>query len=392
MINRKKGLGLLFSVILITVFLCGIKEVRADSFTLKEISNAVEKHPEYSGKMRSPEIQVEDNHLTLKVKRGRKKTTLNFDLADNVLTGDFSGDTFNTAADYAVYLIDAIGQLSGFEYGDMMKDREYLDGASLEDNGFLYQLNGNDKTFKLMVDVSGNIKKPDYSESYIRKEDLTVLMSVLKNDKGYVLSKGNIYLNVRGDKECYYIIVAEKSGDYSVSVNKSVCSAIEVLFDNKDVAYLFDSCYPTFAKGNSEFLGFNVVISPKLKKNEVSDAVNLKESFYAKITMDKKTIKESVKSVDIERVFSWEMAAKKTFIDYLDDFKGEILIGAAVFLMIVFIYILSTTKRKKVSIKPINRNKADNDRFNHIMGVATEPEKEEVVVVDAAEEEKWLSE
>ena len=220
------------------------------------------------------------------------KLTFNFE--NDVLSGkfDMNNDASYFTAFVSLYLIDAIGQVNGYEEEEMIQslnDMGILE-YTLENEGL--EISSSSDTFEFKVNINKKVPLIDFSEVYITTEDLESVESYIK-EGSYSMQRGNVVMITLTTDGTTTITIAEKKELTSNSYN-SLLSVVDVLFDSSKASKYVKSKYESIEEGDKEFAGVKVDVDYETDDESIN---SLKDSGYEimNITINHKTFKKNMK-------------------------------------------------------------------------------------------------
>lgn len=265
----------------------------ATSITLEQIvekfntSSIVDDYKEAGGSIKATN---DANSITINVATGETTNDIKFLLDDNILSIeiDTGEETAFIKAYIASYVIDIIGQLQGYQEGELSQtiNSDKATNYTLSKEG--YELENIDTTKKkIKVDLTKKIPLIDFSSEYIEVSDLEDVKDFIAGDGSAEKSKGNIWFNKSGYGGEYTLLVAEK-GQLTENTYKSVLSILEVMFDNEQVLQYFKQNYTSINMGDKEFSGFTIKVNPTKKTDWEENLVPSESGYeFVRITIDK---------------------------------------------------------------------------------------------------------
>ena len=212
-----------------------------------------------------------------------------YNLEGTVLSAEFSGDDDFEGMMTAIILVDSIGQLHGYEDGELFAtlNAEGIRGYTVENEGFEAKEIEEGK-YQIKVDISKKIPLIDISKEYFKVSDLEDLKDFISEDGSADARKGNVRFNKSGYDGENTLIIAEKN-ELTESAYKSVLSIIEVMFGDNKASEYFQTNYPEFGL-DKEFTGIKIEVNPT--KTEFEEDIVPEDSGYkfARITINKNLV------------------------------------------------------------------------------------------------------
>lgn len=136
-------------------------------------------------------------------------------------------------------LIDSLGQLHGYSEGEMLPtlNSDKIVDYTLENEGLMMSLSDSNE-LSVKVDISKKIPLLDLSDEYIEIEDLLEYKEYIVGDGVVNLYKGNLYFNKTTQNNNNVLLIFENNS-LTDSSYKSILSAIEVMFESKNILDYF---------------------------------------------------------------------------------------------------------------------------------------------------------
>lgn len=275
---------------LVILFICN--NIYATSITLEQIVEKFNKSSivdDYKNTGGSINATNDANSINVKVNTSGKTENVKFLLEGNILSIEI--DTEESAfvkAHVATSVIDIIGQLHGYEEGELSQtiNSDKVADYTIEKEGFEVQDISSTK-FKMNVDITKKIPLADFSNTYFEVSDLEGSKDFISGDGSSEKRKGNVWFNKSGYDGDYTLLVAEKE-KLTDNTYKSILSILEVMFDNEKVIENFKSNYPNISSGDKDFKGFSIKINP-VDKTEWEENLIPSDSNYefVRILIDK---------------------------------------------------------------------------------------------------------
>lgn len=287
--KRKKFICLIL-VVLIIILSINIKSY-AVTPTLEQIANAFNncktvKEMANSGSGDSFLASSNGKTLTITSVMSNVTTEVQYSLDGNILSTTLAQDNI-VGAMACAYLIDSIGQLQGYEDGELLTtlNSEEIMNYTIDNQGFeIKQLD--DGKVSTKVDITKKIPLIDTSNVYIEVSDLQDLKNSISGDGSAEKSKGNIWFDKSGYDGENILLIAEKD-NLTENTYKSILSIVEVMFDSSKASNYFKTNYSGMSVGNKEFTGFKIEINPT--KTEWEEKLIPADSGceFVRITIDK---------------------------------------------------------------------------------------------------------
>ena len=286
----KKIKVLFFALILMFV---SVYNVCATSITLDQVvekfneSSIVDDYKNMGGSI-SATTGVDSISVT--ASSAEETENLVFAFANNILSIeiDMKDSSALVKAYVATYMIDVVGQLHGYEEGQLMQtiNSEDANNYTLEKEGYEVEEISETK-LKIKMDITKKIPLLDFSDIYIEVSDLESMKEFISGDGSAEKSKGNMWFNKSGYDGDNTLLVAEK-GNLTDNTYKSILSILEVMFDNDEVIKYFKSNYPDISSEGKDFNGFSIKVNPK-EKTEWEESLIPSDSGYefVRIIIDK---------------------------------------------------------------------------------------------------------
>lgn len=284
----------IFSFLIFTILLSLLNTSYAATPTLEQIVNAfnnceIVKRWANSESENSFLASNNDTTLTITVVMSNVTTEVVYTLDGNILSTTLTQDNI-TGAMASMYLIDSIGQLHGYEDGELFAtlNSEEAMNYTLDNDGLEIKQFDN-KHVSIKVDITKKIPLADFSNTYIEVSDLKNLKEYISGDGSAEKSKGNIYFHKDGYDGEYSLIVAEKNA-LTENTYKSMLSILEVMFDSKEPVSYFQNNFPNLSTSNKEFQGIKVEINPE--KNDWEKTLLDSDDTYEfiRLTIDKNSV------------------------------------------------------------------------------------------------------
>lgn len=292
----KKNIYLLL-IVLIIILSINVKSY-AITPTLEQIADTFNnceavKQLENSGSGSSLLASSNENTLTITSVGSDSTTEIQYLLDGNILSTTLEQDDFGGAV-ASIYLVDSIGQLQGYEDGELFStlNSEEAMNYTIDNQGYeMKQLD--DGKVSIKVDITKKIPLIDASNIYIEVSDLQDLKSYISGDGFAEKSKGNIWFNKNGYNGENTVLIAEKD-NLTENTYKSILSIIEVMFDSSQASDYFKTNYSGMSVGNKEFTGVKIEINPT--KTEFEETLIPSDSGYefARITVDKNLVNSAI--------------------------------------------------------------------------------------------------
>ncbi len=233
------------------------------------------------------------NTLTITAATNDDSTEIVYTLSDNILSTTLAKDDLSGGI-ASLYLIDSIGQLQGYEDGELFStlNSEKITNYTVDKEGIEIK-NLEDGSVSIKIDISKKIPLIDLSDSYIEVSDLQDLKNYISGDGSAEKSKGNVWFNKSGYNGENTLIVAEKD-NLTDNTYKSILSIIEVMFDSSKASDYFKTNYSGMNVGNKEFSGFKIEINPT--KTEFEEGLIPLDSGYkfVRITINKSLVNSAI--------------------------------------------------------------------------------------------------
>ena len=288
----KKSL-LVFILVLITLF---NYPVNAKSITLEEIANTFNSSKlieGYSGMfgwdLTASVSNVDSNVLQIAVVSDAGNTSLDYVLDDNILINNHLIEDYQLTA---YFLADSIGQLHGYEEGDLITNFtlffDEIAEYSVEEEGF--EIIENEGYSVAKLDITKKIPLIDESNFYLKPTDFDILQDILDNEGvGNQTGKtGKLAYNVSVDEDNNSIYIGEEGG-LTQSAYKSILSALEVMYGEKVVEY-FQEVFPNFDEGSLITEGFDIDVDIEVDLEESPIFTN---TTVLKVIVDNDYIKDA---------------------------------------------------------------------------------------------------
>ena len=239
----KKITKTLFIAALFVIFAFQTK-VSAATPTLQQIANSFNSSDtvkEFAKAKSYWTASADENTLTIKATANGSKDSATYTLNGTILSLTFTKDNSLFSAVSATILIDSIGHLHGYAYGDMfptLNETEVISKYTLENEG-LHMEKTSDGGGKIQIDISKKIPILDQSQIYIKPSDL--ISSTGQKFSSY--SKGNL-LFMKDTKDGNTVFIFAEEPKLTISTYKSILSVIEVYYGAKEAATLL-LAYPS---------------------------------------------------------------------------------------------------------------------------------------------------
>ena len=268
-------------------------------------SNIVKSYEELlSAEITALEYDYDTNNLKITLKRNDDTTVINFKLEENILSNE---QLTAIESIVACLLADTIGQVNGYEYGDVFNNfNMFFDEISnyvVENEGFEFKENGDN--FSVKMDINKKIPLIPSSEFYLKPDDFDMIKEFVEektsgNQSG---KKAKLVYNVSLGENENEICIGEEDKT-TESTYKSILSALEVMYGKKVVEH-FKSIYPKISEGLTELDGFSIETgvdidleeSPMYKGTEVV-RVKIDNSYVNEILLRTEYIGETVECGD----------------------------------------------------------------------------------------------
>ena len=287
----KKITKTLFIAALFVIFAFQTK-VSAATPTLQQIANSFNSSDtvkEFAKAKSYWTASADENTLTIKATANGSKDSATYTLNGTILSLTFTKDNSLFSAVSATILIDSIGHLHGYAYGDMfptLNETEVISKYTLENEG-LHMEKTSDGGGKIQIDISKKIPILDQSQIYIKPSDL--ISSTGQKFSSY--SKGNL-LFMKDTKDGNTVFIFAEEPKLTISTYKSILSVIEVYYGAKEAA-TFQQNYSSLSLGNKTFSKYKVERNPKISSTLKQF---LDGSEYLTITIIDKISKPSLKT------------------------------------------------------------------------------------------------
>ena len=258
----KKLLLFVFAFCLIGIFLLSVKA--DDVPTLQQIAekfNSQESVKYYESLGTQYVATVQEDELLISVTAEGYNADLTYYLTDNILSFNVLGYELLNGYFVTKILIDSLGQLHGYSEGEMLPtlNSDKIVDYTLEDEGLMMSLSDSNE-LSVKVDISKKIPLLDLSDEYIEIEDLLEYKEYIVGDGFVNLYKGNLYFNKTTQNNNNVLLIFENNS-LTDSSYKSILSAIEVMFESKNILDYFQKNYSSISS-DSEFTGFKIEINP----------------------------------------------------------------------------------------------------------------------------------
>jgi len=301
----KKILKVIGIMIMLLIIILTYSKVYASTITLEQIvekfnkSSIVDTYEETGGIINAVN---DEKSIEVTVTADGKKEKLMFFLEGNIFSVeiDVNEDTAFVKALVGAEIIDIIGQLHGYDEGDLLAtiNSEEAKAYTLEKEGYkVEEIDGSKVIMK--IDISKKIPLVDFSNTYIEVEDIESSKQFIAGDGFTERSKGNIYFRKDGYASEYTVLVAEKS-KLTENAYKSILSILEVMFDNEKVLEYFKKNYSNISNENKEFNGFKIEVNPIKTEMEELMIPSDGKSEMVRITINKELAISSASEEDEE--------------------------------------------------------------------------------------------
>lgn len=286
------------SFLIFTILLSLLNNSYAATPTLEQIVNAfnnceIVKRWANSESGNSFLASNNDTTLTITMVMSNETTEVVYSLDGDILSTTLTQDNI-AGAMASMYLIDSIGQLHGYEDGELLAtlNSEETMNYTLDNDGYeIKQFDNKDVSIK--VDITKKIPLVDFSNTYIEVSDLKNLKEYISGDGSAEKSKGNIYFHKDGYDGEYTLIVAEKN-ELTENTYKSILSILEVMFDSEEPVSYFQNNFPNLSTSDKELQGIKVEINPQ--KNDWEETLLDSDDTYkfVRLTIDKNSVIDSL--------------------------------------------------------------------------------------------------
>ena len=267
---KKKILGML-ALIALVVGLTGCGEkVTLDQIVEKfNNSETVNLYKTYGIDINAKALK---DAIEITTSSGETATTARYDLKgnilsnNNVLEGDFMG---------AVILIDSIGQVHGYQDGELLENINAFDEEAskytVANEGIEYEELKEGVSIK--IDISKKVPLIDMSKFYLKPTEFDMIEEfVSENTTGNQMGKlAKIAYNLELGIDQNYIYIGE-TDELTESAYKSVLSALEVMY-GPEVAKHFKEIYPNFLAEETTVEAFTIDPNYKIEIEEDEESV-----------------------------------------------------------------------------------------------------------------------
>ena len=253
----------------------------------------IEDFKKYNGDVKA---EFNNSNIIIDVFMQGEKIEVKYPVDGNIIF--IEGDTTNEYDFLKVYmgavLIECIGQLHGYEAGELTKtvNSEKVEKYTLENEGYKVE-KISDTEVKIKIDVSKKIPLVDFSDVYIKVEDLDFLKEYIYGNGSAETSKGNVWFNKSGSNGEYTLLIAEKN-KLTENTYKSLLSIIEVMFSDKmniNAVEYFKLNYSDISKGDIVFKGFDIKVNPKDKTDWEETLIPSNSGYeFMRIIIDKQLV------------------------------------------------------------------------------------------------------
>ena len=282
---KKKILGL----ILITVFIIGVtgcgKNSKLEEIA-KKINNceSVKNYKEYGYEIKA---SSKKDTLTITSKIDEKKSKVEFDLKENILSNENISTNDLMAA---LLVINGVGQTYRYKDGELSQNINTFSSEyqkyTLDKEGL--ELIINDDEVSLKIDISKKVPLIDMNKFYLQDTDLDMIKGLVENkETGNQNGKiGNIAYDIFVGEEESTIQIGQDE-KLSDSAYKSIITVLEVMY-GKDIANHFQELYPEFVDGKKTVEAFTIKKNYKVEDQEESV---FKDTEVVLVTVNNKKIK-----------------------------------------------------------------------------------------------------
>lgn len=278
---------------LITLTACGSKGPRLSEIAEKFNNN--EDIKSYKEMGYTYEAIANGNKITLKSNgENVPKVELELTLKNDILSGSFDlkdDDKAISSIFMINNLISVIEEFNGYKNGELNKSLtdERITKYTLEKEGLEYKLDDKNH-LDIKIDITKKIPLLDFSNIYIKTEDLEDLKEYIK-EGSINTSAGNVILKMDNIDNETIIYIAEQDKLTKNSYN-SLKSILEVLFESKKAVDYLESNYKSIEEGNKDFKGVKIEVNINLEDDEMT----LPDNTYKvmKVTLDKKLVKKQL--------------------------------------------------------------------------------------------------
>ena len=290
--------------LLLTLLLLGSINTYAQTPTLQQIAESFNNSTEIE-KYKEPSVTynatVDENQIVISSSVGTAIAAYGFPVNGTIMSADIrsgsnvSNDDIEKAIIWYL-LVDSVGKLHGYEYGDLLKlfNSDDIEKYTLENQGYEMKKISEEK-YECKLDISKKIPLMDYSNTYFEVSDLEEKKELIYGDGSFEDSKGNVWFNKSGYDGINTLLVAEKDS-LTDNTYKSILSIITVMFDSTDAANYFKKNYPKITSGTKEFDGIKIEVNPakdERESNLIPDSSNYK---FLRIKINKKEFLNGMKS------------------------------------------------------------------------------------------------
>lgn len=283
-----KKIGTTFLIIIVCFMVVGCGKQNSDLLEIAKIINnseTVKTYKEYGNDIKAT---VDNNTLIISSKYDDNKTTVKFDLVDNILSNEkLSFDDLMSA----ILVIDSVGQLHGYKDGELSEIvnafPDDIKNYTTENEGLEFKNNGD--TSLLKIDISKKIPLVDMSSLYLKPEDFDTVKDLV-NEKSVGNQTGAIAklaYDVQITDEYNYIYIGERD-ELTKSSYKSILSALEVMY-GPEVSSNFESLYPEFKNDKTTVDAFT--IETNYEKDDADESI-FKDKKIVLVTIDNSIIKK----------------------------------------------------------------------------------------------------
>ena len=250
-------------------------------------SNAVKSYKEY-GELIATIDEEKSNVISITLAKDEEKLIFNYELEGSILSCEFS-ETEIMQAFITSMLADSIGQLNGYEDGelyDTLNSEEILN-YTVENEGF--EIKKNEGKYSIKIDINKKIPLVDFSDFYLKPEEFENTKRLIEsgefgNETGKTL-KMSYNLILSEDEN--YIYMGEEN-ETTESTYNSILSAIEVMYGDEVVEY-FKSICPEISDVDYFNEGFTIETDVELAPEEYSI---FEGSKVVLVTIDNQYIKD----------------------------------------------------------------------------------------------------
>lgn len=266
--KKKYLIGLL--AIILCFFLTGCKKEETISLSkLAEIINTSETAKSYKDAGWELKATNKGDKFEIKIKSSDDTSSVLFDVNGNILSNE---NLKTEELMQALLLIDSVGQMHGYEAGELSqtinalpdKAKEY----TLEKEGLDLKLG--DSLHSVKIDYTKKIPLIDMSDFYLEKEQFDMIKETIAsnehgNQTGLVAKLA--YDIIIGEEE-NQIYIGEKE-KLTNSAYKSILSALEVIYGKEKVKE-FETKYPEFKDEKTTIDEFTIDTNYKVENQDES--------------------------------------------------------------------------------------------------------------------------